>query len=66
MALIVGVGSGLTVTVIVVVFAHCPDDGVKVYIVVAWVFKAGDQVPVIPFVEVVGSENVPLKQIAGI
>jgi hypothetical protein len=25
---------------------------------------AGDQVPVIPFNDVVGSENVPLKQIA--
>jgi hypothetical protein len=62
----VGVGSGFTVTVMVVVLAHCPDDGVNVYTVVAWVFIVGDQVPEMPLVEVVGSENVPLKQIAGI
>jgi hypothetical protein len=49
-----------------VVLAHCPNDGVKVYTVVAWVFIVGDQVPVIPFVDVVGREKVPLKQIDGI
>ena len=45
----------LTVIVNVAVVAHCPAIGVKVYVVVAVLFKAGDQVPVIPFVEVVGN-----------
>jgi len=36
--------------VIVAVEAHCPAVGVKVYRVVAALFNAGDQVPVIPFV----------------
>ena len=39
----------------VVVAAHTPDVGVKVYIVVVVLSKAGDQVPVIALVEVVGS-----------
>ena len=42
---------GLTVIVKVVVVAHCPTVGVKVYVVVAWLFKAGDQVPVMLFSE---------------
>jgi hypothetical protein len=62
----VGVTFGLTVMVIVVVVAHCPTAGVKVYVVVAAVFKAGDQVPVIPLLEVVGkAANAPPEQIAG-
>ena len=40
--------------VIVVVVAHNPAVGVKVYNVVAELFKAGDQVPVMPLVDVVG------------
>ncbi|RQO30967.1 hypothetical protein DBR32_09670 [Taibaiella sp. KBW10] len=50
-----GLRIGLTVMVIVVVVAHCPAAGVKVYVVVAVLFKAGAQVPVIPFVAVVGN-----------
>jgi hypothetical protein len=50
----VGVIFGLTVMVRVTVVAHCPALGVKVYVVVAVLFTAGAQVPVIPFVEVVG------------
>ena len=50
----VGVIFGFTVTVMVVGVAHCPAAGVKVYVVVAVLFTAGDQVPMIPFVEVVG------------
>ena len=34
------------------------------YVVVERLFIAGDQVPVIPFSEVVGKVKVPLKQIA--
>ncbi|CAN1547869.1 hypothetical protein MCEGE10_02041 [Flavobacteriaceae bacterium] len=45
--------------VIVAVEAHKPAVGVKVYTVVAVLFNAGDQVPVIPvvFVEVVGKAD---------
>ena len=39
---------GLTTIVSVVVVAHCPVVGVKVYVVVAVLFSAGDHVPVIP------------------
>ena len=53
-ALKVGVVLLLTVIVTVVELAHCPELGVNVYVVVAVLFKAGDHVPVIPFVEVVG------------
>jgi len=42
------------VIVKVVVVAHCPALGVKVYVVVAWLFKAGDHDPLIPFNEEVG------------
>ena len=45
---------GLTVIVKVVVVAHCPAVGVKVYVVVAWLFKVGDHDPLIPFNEEVG------------
>src|SRR6478735_1082402 len=54
-ALNVGVTFGLTVIVIVAVVAHCPAVGVKVYVVVVVLSKAGAQVPVMPLVEVVGS-----------
>ena len=61
----VGVIFGLTVIVSVAVVAHCPADGVNVYIVVAVLFNAGDQVPVMPFSDVVGNaDNVPPKHIA--
>ena len=45
----------LTVTVNVVFEAHCPVVGVNVYTVVCVLSKAGDQVPVKLFKEVVGS-----------
>ena len=51
----VGVTCGLTVMVKVVVVAHCPAVGVKVYVVVAVLFNAGAQVPVIPLFDVVGN-----------
>jgi len=47
----VGVTCGLTVIVKVVVVEHCPAVGVKVYVVVAWLFKAGLQVPEMLFSE---------------
>ena len=62
----VGVRDGLTVTLNVVVVAHCPKAGVKVYVVVAELFIAGNHVPLIPLFEVVGSVNVPPEQIAAI
>jgi hypothetical protein len=47
---------GFTVTVNVAVVAHCPAVGVKVYVPVAVLLTtAGDQVPVKPLSEVVGS-----------
>ena len=52
----VGVTIGLTVTVSVVVVAHWPAVGVKVYVVVAVLLTvAGVQVPVMPLVDVVGN-----------
>src|SRR6185437_1936696 len=53
----VGVIFGLTVIVNVVVVAHCPAVGVKVYVVVAVLFKAGDHEPVTPLFEVVGKAD---------
>jgi len=45
-------------------FAHCPAVGVNVYVVVVVLFKAGDHVPLIPLVDVVGSGfKVPPGQI---
>ena len=46
---------GLTTIVSVVTVAHCPAVGVKVYVVVAVLLSAGDQVPVMPSLEVVGN-----------
>ena len=54
----------MTVTVIVAVVAHCPADGVKVYVVVAVLLIVGLQVPVMPLLDVVGKVNVPPGQIA--
>jgi len=52
----VGVTFGLTVTVNVVVAAHWPASGVKVYVpLTVLLTTAGDQVPVMPFVDVNGS-----------
>jgi hypothetical protein len=54
-------GKGLTTMVIVVVTSQFAVElGVKVYVVVALLFNAGDQVPEIPLFEVVGkAANVP-------
>jgi phosphate starvation-inducible membrane PsiE len=59
----VGITFGLTVIVKVVVVAQSPAVGVKVYVVVVVLFNAGDQVPVMPFKEVVGNaeSGVPLQ-----
>jgi hypothetical protein len=62
----VGVTFGFTVIVNAVVLAHCPAVGVKVYNVVVVLFKDGDQVPVIPLVEIVGNgAKIPPEQMAG-
>ena len=45
---------GLTLMLKVVVVEHCPEVGVKVYVVVAWLFSAGLQDPVIPLSEFIG------------
>ena len=50
----VGVVPGFTVMVIVAEDMHTPEIGVKVYLVVSKLFKAGDHVPAIPLLEVVG------------
>ena len=60
----VGVTFGLTVMVILAVVAHSPAVGVKVYVVVALLFNAGLQVPLMPLLEVVGNAlSVPPAQI---
>ena len=52
----VGVTFGVTVTSMVVDIAHCPVVGVKVYVpLVVLLTTAGDQIPVMPFVDVDGS-----------
>ena len=61
----VGVIGVFTVMVIEAVVAHKPAVGVNVYKVVVVLFNAGDQVPVTPLEEVVGSaESVAPEQIA--
>jgi hypothetical protein len=50
----IAVGKAFTAIDIVVELAHKPDVGVNVYVVVAVLFNAGDHVPVIPFIELVG------------
>jgi uncharacterized membrane protein len=52
-AVAVIVGLAFTVMVSVAVVAHCVA-GVNVYVVVAVLFSAGDQLPVMPFVDTVG------------
>jgi hypothetical protein len=59
------VGVSFTTIVIVVELAQSPNVGVNVYNVVAVLFTAGDQVPVIPFKDVVGNVIVPPEQIGG-
>ena len=50
-----GVIFGSTVTLRTVFVAHCPADGVNVYVPEVWSFtEAGLQVPVMPLVDVVG------------
>ena len=49
---------GVIVTVLVCVVAHCPAVGVKVYVVVEVLLITGDQVPEIPFIELVGSGDI--------
>jgi hypothetical protein len=59
----VGVTCAFTVMLSDAVVAHCPADGVKVYVVVPAVvvlIVAGLHVPVIPFVDVVGSDGAVL------
>ena len=53
----VGVTFSFTVIVRVTVFAHNPAVGVNVQVVVALLLNAGDQVPVMEFVDVVGKVN---------
>ncbi len=57
---------GFTKMVIVPSEAHCPPLGVKVYVVVKVLFRAGVQVPVMPLFDVVGKgDKVPPAQILG-
>jgi hypothetical protein len=49
-----GVTGAVMAMVIVAVVAHCPSDGVKVYVVVVVVLIAGDQTPEILLLEVRG------------
>ena len=51
----VGIVFGFTITVIIAVVAHWLDVGKKVYVVVNVLFIAGDQVPIILLLEVVGN-----------
>ena len=54
----VGTVFGVTATLKPEVVAHCPASGVKVYVRDDWLSMiAGLQVPVIPFVDVVGNEG---------
>ena len=51
-----GITFGVITIINVLVVAHCPAVGVKVYVpVVVLLTVAGDQVPVIPLVDVVGN-----------
>jgi hypothetical protein len=49
---------GVIVTVLVCVVAHCPAVGVKVYVVDAVLLIAGNHVPEIPLIELVGSGGI--------
>ena len=62
----VGVTLGFTVTDNVVVVAHWPASGVKVYVPLAVLLTtAGSQVPVIPFVDVVGNVGATVPEHIG-
>ena len=50
----------------VVPVAHCPIVGVNVYNVVVVLFKAGDQLPVIPSFEIVGNGAKALPEQIGL
>ena len=52
-----GTSGAVTVTDIVALVAHCPDEGVNVYVVVpkVAVLMGDDQEPVIPLFDVVGN-----------
>ena len=54
----IGITFGVTVMLSVVVVAHCPAVGVKVYVVVEVLLITGDHVPEIPFIELVGSGGI--------
>jgi hypothetical protein len=64
----VGVVCGVIVTVNVVVIAHCPASGVKVYVpLLALSTIAGDHEPVIELLEVVGNVGtIPPEQILNV
>jgi hypothetical protein len=49
-----GIGFGFTVIVNLNEFAHWPESGVNVYSVVAMLFKAGDQEPVMLLLDIIG------------
>jgi hypothetical protein len=55
----IGVIIGLTSTLICAVVAHCPAVGVNVYVVVVVLLIAGNHVPVIPLVDVMGNVKEP-------
>ena len=50
--------AGVTVMVIVAIFAHCPSVGVNVYSVVSKLFSSGDQIPSISLTEVGGKATI--------
>jgi hypothetical protein len=49
---------GVIVILIICVVPHCPAVGVKVYVVDTVLLIAGDHVPEIPFIELVGSGGI--------
>ena len=53
-----GVTTGLIVIVSVVVTAHCPAEGVNVYVVVVVLLIAGLHVPVTLFKDIVGNAGI--------
>jgi len=62
----VGVMIGFTVTVNDVVVAHCPASGVKIYVPLAVLLTtAGDQVPVMPLIDVVGNTGATVPEQIG-
>jgi len=62
----VGVKVGVIVTSIVVVVAHWPASGVNVYVPLTVLFTtAGDQVPVIPLSDIVGSTGAAVPEQIG-